>query len=135
MNYKKGFSIIELLVVIAIIGILSSVQIVRLNQAREKAKIATVQDALSSTISLAILCFDSENDIIDSTGIVCNGTTNWAPQSLFCTNDIEEWPKLTNGAVAGICNSNRANNEFSFSASVSGTTVTCTQDGCTKTDL
>ncbi|MDQ5938522.1 MAG: hypothetical protein QG603_134 [Patescibacteria group bacterium] len=132
MIYKKGFSIVELLVVIAIIGILSSVQIVRLNQAREKAKIATLQEALSSAISLAILCFDGENDIIDSTGTICNGTTNWEPQSLFCTNDIEEWPKLTNGAVAGVCNSDRLNNQFSFSAEVAGTTVTCSQNGCTK---
>jgi len=50
LNFKQsfGFTLVELLVVIAIIGILSSVAVVNLNSARDKAKQAAIRETLAS---------------------------------------------------------------------------------------
>ncbi len=52
---QAGFTLIELLVVIAIVGILSSVVLSSLNQAREKAKIATAKGQLQQIRSAIIM--------------------------------------------------------------------------------
>ncbi|PLX25758.1 hypothetical protein C0580_01625 [Candidatus Parcubacteria bacterium] len=57
---QKGFTLVELLVVIAIIGILSTVAIVNLNSARDKAKFASAQAAMSQMSTPIILCLDEE---------------------------------------------------------------------------
>ena len=58
---KKGFTLVELLVVIAIIGILSSVAVVNLNTARDKAKDAKAMQELSTAHVTAQLNFDENN--------------------------------------------------------------------------
>ena len=56
---SKGFTLIELLVVIAIIGILSSVVLASLNQARSKGADAAVKSNLNNMRAQAELVYDN----------------------------------------------------------------------------
>ena len=60
-NSKKGFTLIELLVVIAIIGILSTIGLVALNGAREKARDATRKSDISQIRTGLALYYDDAN--------------------------------------------------------------------------
>ena len=132
---RKGFGLIEILVVIAIIGILTAFQIVRLNRARQLARVAAAEKALSGLISAAVLCQDAGQDLLDTDGAVCDGTTLWQEEDLLCAGSDSEWPRVPMGVDPSFCNSNQGVNTFSFTAITDIASVTCTQDGCTKTDL
>lgn len=71
---KNGFTLVELLVVIAIIGILSTVALVNLNSARDKAKVAAALAWGANVKTLAVLCVDEGGQIIGSNGAYDGGT-------------------------------------------------------------
>lgn len=83
MNRKpRGFTLIELLVVIAIIGILSSIVLVSLRSARNKASDARIISSMSQIRSMAEILYDgSDYDDLDS----CDADSNGSVTSSECS--------------------------------------------------
>ena len=61
-NSSKGFTLIELLVVIAIIGILSSIVLASLNEARKNAKDASMKNSIMESAKIAEVFFYDTGD-------------------------------------------------------------------------
>lgn len=92
MNYKKGFTLIELLVVVAIIGVLASVVLSSLNDARARARDAK-RLADIRIIQTALELYNLDNGEYPSSSGISGGTTN-APNSSWANSAYESWENL-----------------------------------------
>lgn len=91
---RKGFTLIELLVVIAIIGILASIVIASLNQAREKGQDASARGSLSSIRNQAEIFYDdnsnSYNGVCDDSAVDDLETAVAAQtEAVICADDAD----------------------------------------------
>lgn len=145
MKNKKGFTLVELLVVIAIIGILSTVAIVNLNSARDKARAASVQAALTQLTSAAILCQDDDQELTTDGTEACSAEATDIPTEGGAVCDAAytdaTWPDLdSTWTYKTACNSSVNAQTWAFGAcegaagvcTSGGRTVDCTQTGCTS---
>jgi prepilin-type N-terminal cleavage/methylation domain-containing protein len=101
MNNKKGFTLIELLVVVAIIGILASVVLVSLNNARSKGSDAAIKSNLANARNQAEILYDRwGNYAVDATPtfFALNQCANTA-DTIF--SDTTIWALITSAANAG----------------------------------
>ena len=88
-TYNKGFTLIELLVVISIIGILSSVVLTSLSNAREKAKVARVKQETRQLL-LAFELYNAEFG-----GFPYNG--NFSGEAQYCVSESPSIKCYVNG--------------------------------------
>lgn len=95
---KGGFTLIELLVVIAIIGILSSVILASLNNARNRGSNAAVKSNLNGIRSQAEIVYDNNNQ--DYTNVCSDQNIGNAINSAIAAGGD------TGAVIATRCNSN-----------------------------
>ena len=124
---KKGFTLVELLVVIAIIGILSSVAVVNLNSARDKARFAAAQATVSQLATPIIMCLDGGHNI---TGPIVN-------EEICNSNDDVNtaWPMLGSSQYTYGESSATAvhqNMTWNFHLNGPGGQINCDETGCRK---
>ena len=134
MKNKKGFTLVELLVVIAIIGILSSVAVVNLNSARDKAKFAAAQATLSGLSPIITLCLNDGGNLTNS-GTAAEQGTNKIPIAGSNLCDLatvtENWPTLPSGAnYSNLLSSSDTAGTWAYKANAAGNNINCTQTGC-----
>lgn len=84
IKWVSGFTLMELLVVIAIISILSSVVLTSINNAREKARIASFHSSLNSIMPALAIC---DSDFLP----ILEGNSG----DPICQDSVSLWPEIT----------------------------------------
>lgn len=81
LNKEKGFTLIELLVVIAIIGVLSTLAVVSLNNARQKSRDSKRVSDIKQIQNALELYYNDVNGYPDAQAAITLGSTNYASLS------------------------------------------------------
>ncbi len=106
---KKGFTLIELLVVIAIVGLLATLSVVALSNARERARDSRRVSDIKQIQTALELYFDAENkyppqtEIASSTGDILTGSI--ASGDITFMNPIPTAPTPVDGDCSSEANS------------------------------
>ncbi len=139
-KHNAGYTLIELLVVIAIIGILSSVVLTSVGQARAKARVAAVQEQLHGIQTAANQCV---NDVVP---VNIPTETNDGGAGPLCAGLNAVYGSLPAGWIycddnAGSQSDTDCGNDVSaqtgitftvsVESNVDGQRVTCTESTCT----
>ena len=127
-----GFTLVELLVVIAIIGILTSVSVINVRSAIDKAEKTKVVTQMKDMQTMAMLCLDSGSELRCSGG-ACNGLSAPIDLNPLCENFLGNyiWEDLDNYTYL---DSNSDNNTgyfcFEVKSGATGEIISCLDTSC-----